>query len=50
MCGICFVPKQEKEVNIVYVNIYQDQMQKAYLFGTAVLYSPRPIPREDIPQ
>ena len=32
------------------VNIYKDQMQKAYLFGTAVLYSPQPIPWEDIPQ
>lgn len=32
------------------INIYQDPMQKAYLFGTAVLYSEKPIPREDVPQ
>ena len=32
------------------VNIYRDQMQKAYLFGTAVLYSERQIPPEDVPE
>ena len=32
------------------VNIYKDQMQKAYLFGTAVLHSNKPIPQEDVPQ
>ena len=32
------------------LNIYKDTMQKAYLFGTAVLYSEKPIPREDVPQ
>lgn len=32
------------------INIYKDPMQKAYLFGTAVLYSEKPIPREDVPQ
>ena len=32
------------------INLYQDQMQKAFLFGTAVLYSEKPIPREDVPQ
>ena len=32
------------------VNIYKDQMQKAYLFGTAVLHSDKPIPQEDVPQ
>lgn len=34
----------------MYINLYQDQMQKAFLFGTAVLYSEKPIPREDVPQ
>ena len=32
------------------INIYKDRMQKAYLFGTPVLYSAQPIPQEDIPQ
>ncbi len=32
------------------VNIYKDQMQRACLFGTAVLYSDRRIPSEDVPQ
>ena len=32
------------------VNIYKDPMQTGYLFDTPVLYSPRPIPREDVPQ
>lgn len=32
------------------VNIYKDQMQKAFLFGTAVLYSDKPIPQEDVPK
>lgn len=32
------------------INIYKDQMQKAYLFGRAVLYSGKRIPKEDIPQ
>ncbi len=31
------------------INIYKDKMQKAYLFGTPVLYSEQPIPREDVP-
>ena len=34
----------------MYTDIYKDQLQKAYLFGTAVLYSDKPIPREDVPQ
>ena len=34
----------------MYTDIYKDRMQKAYLFGTAVLYSGKPIPREDVPQ
>lgn len=34
----------------MYINLYQDQMQKAFLFGTAVLYSEKPILREDVPQ
>ena len=34
----------------MYIDIYKDQMQKAYLFGTAVLYSDKPIPQEDVPQ
>ena len=34
----------------MYTDIYKGQMQKAYLFGTAVLYSGKPIPREDVPQ
>lgn len=32
------------------INIYQNPMQKAYLFGTAVLYSGEHIPQEDVPQ
>ena len=32
------------------INIYKDQMQKAYLFGAPVLYHHQPIPREDVPQ
>ena len=32
------------------INIYKDPMQTGYLFGTPILYSPRPIPREDVPQ
>ena len=31
-------------------NIYKDTMQKAYLSGTAVLYSEKSVPREDVPQ
>ena len=31
------------------INIYKDQLQKAYLFGTAVLYSEKPIPQADVP-
>ncbi|MDE6590252.1 MAG: hypothetical protein K2K53_07950, partial [Oscillospiraceae bacterium] len=34
----------------MYIDIYKDQMQKAYLFGSAVLYSNKPIPQEDVPQ
>lgn len=32
------------------INIYKDRIQKAHLFGASVLYSDRPIPREDVPQ
>ena len=32
------------------INIYKDPMQTGYLFDTPILYSPRPIPREDVPQ
>lgn len=32
------------------VNIYSAHMEKAYLFGTLVLHSGLPIPREDVPQ
>ena len=32
------------------VNIYKDKMPGARLFGTSVLYSAKPIPREDVPQ
>ena len=42
--------QNKKEVKKVQINIYKDPMQKAYLFGTAVLYSEKPIPREDVPQ
>ena len=42
--------QNKKEVKKVQINIYKDPMQKAYLFGTAVLCSEKPIPREDVPQ
>ena len=32
------------------INIYKDPMQTGYLFDTPILYSPLPIPREDVPQ
>ena len=32
------------------INIYRDKMLGAHLFGTSVLYSVQPIPREDVPQ
>lgn len=32
------------------INIYKDKMLGARLFGTSVLYSTQPIPREDVPQ
>ena len=32
------------------VNIYKDKMPGARLFGASVLYSAKPIPREDVPQ
>lgn len=32
------------------INIYKDPLQKAYLFGAAVLYSEKSVPREDVPQ
>ena len=35
---------------ITYINIYNDGLQVARLFGASVLYSTRPIPREDVPQ
>ena len=48
MCCCCQINK--KEVNPLQINIYKDRMQKAYLFGTPVLYSEQRIPKEDIPQ
>ncbi len=32
------------------LNIYKDRLLVARLFGTPVLYSDQPIPREDVPQ
>ena len=32
------------------INIYKDKMPGACLFGASVLYSAKPIPREDVPQ
>ena len=32
------------------INIYKDKMPVARLFGASVLYSAKPIPREDVPQ
>ena len=32
------------------INIYKDKMLGARLFGASVLYSTKPIPREDVPQ
>ena len=32
------------------LNIYKDRLLAARLFGTPVLYSDQPIPREDVPQ
>ena len=32
------------------INIYKEPMQKAYLFGSAVLYSEKSVLREDVPQ
>ena len=34
----------------MYIDIYKDPLQKAYLFGATVLYSDKPIPPEDVPQ
>lgn len=31
------------------INIYKDKMLGARLFGASVLYSAKPIPREDVP-
>ena len=46
----CCCQINKKEVNPLQINIYKDRMQKAYLFGTPVLYSEQRIPKEDIPQ
>lgn len=35
---------------IAYINIYNDRLQVARLFGASILYSSQPIPREDVPQ
>ena len=32
------------------INIYRDKLLGARLFGTPVLFSAQPIPREDVPQ
>ncbi len=40
----------KKGVKKLQINIYKDTMQKANLFGSAVLYSKKPIPQEDVPQ
>ena len=32
------------------ISIYKDKMPGARLFGASVLYSAKPIPREDVPQ
>nr|WP_251318068.1 LPD28 domain-containing protein [Flintibacter muris] len=32
------------------INIYKDKLLGAHLFGASVLYSTKPIPREDVPQ
>lgn len=32
------------------INIYKDKMSEARLFGASVLYSAKPIPREDVPK
>ncbi len=42
--------QQKKEVKVLQVNIYKDRLQQARLFGTTVLYSVQPIPREDVPE
>ena len=46
------IPKDKKkeEVKALIINIYKDPMQTGYLFDTPILYSPRPILREDVPQ
>ena len=35
---------------MLYADIYKDEFQAARLFGTPVLYTTRPVPREDVPQ
>ncbi len=40
----------QKEVKPLQINIYKDKMPGACLFGASVLYSAKPIPREDVPQ
>lgn len=45
-----FTANQMKEVQLLQINTYKDQFEKAYLFDTPVLYSSQPIPREDVPQ
>ena len=35
---------------MLYANIYKDEFQFAHLFGAPVLYTTRPVPREDVPQ
>jgi len=32
------------------VDIYNDKLQNVWLFGQSVLYTPEPIPQEDIPE
>ncbi len=32
------------------IDIYKDKLQNVWLFGKSVLYTPQPIPKEDIPE
>lgn len=31
------------------IDIYSDKLENVWLFGKSVLYTPQPIPREDVP-
>lgn len=32
------------------INIYKDELQNVWLFGQSVLYTEKPIPREEVPE